>query len=540
MTVRVYRFGALPPLDYELVREQLRGAHDYRNELTAIERGRRDAMRLIYDTPEIRDAEALLKQTTRSDRLAAMRALYTLRRETMTAAIDEAKRINTLAHEMQLGARALARCEWGTYLDVESAMQQSRGAPLYARGGIDPASPRFLRWREPMNGQIAVQIQSTRPLTTANAFRGGDTRVRVERHDAEHATLSLRVGSSGRAPIWARVLIKISRAIPDAASWKWVRVSVRANNWREVWSVEITVDDPAPRTRDLDTAKSGAIAVSWCWDPRDDQSIRVAQWHDTFGDHGEVILSPWHVKGIRKASDLRAVRDMIWNHLVIADRDDPTAGLLPRAIQRSRDKLPTWLREAGNTMHLWRSLRRAHDLARRWREERCDAARDAYEMLDAWEFGTHADRLDSRRSANGDYHLWEYETNVRSQSLGARRDFYRVLAAQWARKYAHALVSDHDLSREARFGDESDIRFVAAPDELRGALKNAFALDWIETKWDRKESWCERACAAYLSGGARGEMFAKRKEKTSNAWAARKKKKVENGTARKEAANAAE
>ena len=42
MTLRVYRYGCLPPIEgVDVVRAQLRAAHDYRNDLVAIERGRR-------------------------------------------------------------------------------------------------------------------------------------------------------------------------------------------------------------------------------------------------------------------------------------------------------------------------------------------------------------------------------------------------------------------------------------------------------------------------------------------------------------------
>jgi len=521
MSLKVYRFGARMPLDRDLVVAQLRAAHDYRNELIQYERGRREAMRALYDTPEIRDAEALLKQATKSDRKAAKRALYTLRREVLEARRDEAQAINALHHELQLGARALTRCYWGSYLDVESAMQQARAAPLYDEDGLTPSNPRFLRWREPMQGQIGMQLQASRPLTTADAMRGADTRVRVERRDGPYATLWIRVGSEGRAPVWARVPIKMHREIPNAATWKWVRVSCEPRSlrdnpeYRETWSVEITVDDPAPRARDLDTSRDGAIALSWSWDVLANESIRVASYVDTFGRRGDIVCPASIAKGIRKPDGIRAVRDMVWN--------EEQKEIIHR-IKRNANA-PRWLVEAANTMHLWRSIARVHELARRCRIEGI-AEGPAYEAL--------------HKFVERDLHLYDYEKNARDEALRERREWYRLHACWIARTYRHALVSDHDLSREARWGDESDVRFTAAPDQLRGAIKNALGDDAIVAYWDHEPEWCERACAAYLVGGARGEMFAERKEKTSNAWAARKKKKTETMTARKEAANASE
>ena len=48
MPRRVYQFGLLPPTDgADQVRAQLRAAHEYRNDLVAIERGRRTALRAV-------------------------------------------------------------------------------------------------------------------------------------------------------------------------------------------------------------------------------------------------------------------------------------------------------------------------------------------------------------------------------------------------------------------------------------------------------------------------------------------------------------
>jgi hypothetical protein len=48
--IRVYKYGCLAPTaGADMVRAQLRAAHEYRNDLIAIERGRRWAMRQILD-----------------------------------------------------------------------------------------------------------------------------------------------------------------------------------------------------------------------------------------------------------------------------------------------------------------------------------------------------------------------------------------------------------------------------------------------------------------------------------------------------------
>jgi hypothetical protein len=507
-------------MNRDLVVSQLHAAHDYRNTLTEIERGRRDAVRLVYETDEIREAADALKHATKSDFRARKKALYALRREAMEANQEEIQRINGLAADLQRGARELTHTFWGTYLDIESQAQQARADPLYGDDGLTPHAPRFVRWRDPMQGQLGVQIQ--RLTTTVDVLAGKCSYVRVERRDKGYATLWLRVGSDGRDPIWARWDIKMHREVPNAARWKWVRVSCVPRSfrdkpeYRETWTVEITVDDPAPDARSLDRTLSGAVAISWSWDAMPDESIRVASWRDTRGQVGEIVVPVSITKGIRKPDGIRAVRDLVWN-----DAQPKIA----RAIKESQDATP-WLVEAANTMPYWKSLGRVHELARRYRVEGCTSAVAAYEMIHAF-----CDR---------DLHLADYERNARDEAIRERREMYRVLAAQWARTYRHVLLSDHDLSREARRGEDSDVRFTASPNQLRGALKNAFGADAIMATWDKEEGWCERACAAYFTAGARSEMFAQPKEKTTNAWASRKKKKQEKEAARKPDGNAAE
>ena len=84
---------------------------------------------------------------------------------------------------------------------------------------------------------------------------------------------------------------------------------------------------------------------------------------------------------------------------------------------------------------------------------------------------------------------------------------------------------------------------------ISGVHVTPFADDAIDTTWKGVGSdeahWCERAIGAWIAGGTRGDgMFAERKEKTANAWAARRAKRTaklaEVGAARKPIANTAE
>ena len=533
MTLRVYRYGCLPPIEgVDVVRAQLRAAHDYRNDLVAIERGRRAALRAIDDTPEVRDAIDRVKGAAKKDRPAAVTLLRTARKAAREVASEDLSRIQALDESIRRDARALTPCYWGTYLSIEAAHQQARSAPLYGNDAITPSDPAFVRWRMPMPGQVGIQIQATRPLTTAEALRGQDTRVRLVMSGPVYGVLWLRVGSEGRDPVWAHVPIKLHRAVPDAATWKWVRVSVRPRGTREVWTCEITVDDPSPPARSLDGGLDESIAIEWDWTQLDDGSVRVASWADSRGRTGEERLPARIVSGIRKAEGLHAIRDLV---------ADDVRSRVARELRECGEVLPPWLVHAREALAMRGaakvSIAWMRDLVHRWRRERCDVARRAYERLDDWWIR--------------DAHLYDYETGARRNALGWRRDVYRCLARRWGGEYRTVLLSDQDLSREARFGEEASVRQLASVHELRDAVRNVFGGDAVGARWRDKpdeedeRSWCERSRDEWMAEGARKEdKFTLRQEKQGNAWAKRKAKKVvpraEHEPAREAVSNPAE
>lgn len=610
MTVRVYQFRLDPPTQGEReVRMQLASAHRYRNDLVAIERGRRAALRAVHDVPEVLEAEAVLRDATRSTRRAAVKALWDARRQAekrastadetapdlaaalaavaalpadckpairsaarralkvaRAAAGDELARISLLDEEIRRGARELATCHWGTYLSVEASADQARKAPLYADDHRTPAEPRFLRgganryvpeddarsvwWCRP--SQVGMHVQG-RVCRTSDALSGRDAWVRLEdvepidrpkaHQQVRRATLALRIDRD----TWARWPIRIHRELPDAAHWSWVRVSCRPQQGafgRERWSVEITLDDPARPARELSASQlRGALAVELCWSPPgDDGSMLVGRWLDSDGQRGELRLPRKLVRGLGEVpAGIQSVRDLVLNEM---------RPKLARALRECGEPLPAWLSRACATLNLWQKPGRFHDLVRMWRSARCDAARGAYEILDAW--------------AERDTHLDDYEDGTRARSLRWRREIYRTQAAAWARVYESVIVPDRDLSREARYGTESELRFLASPQELRDCLRRACGAEdapwrgphgviddgeedsdvpeWLEMAVGR---WRERSRDEQTPVDARDAGKASGNERVrGGAWARRQRKAaerdLERGAARKVAGNAAE
>lgn len=537
MTTLVYKFHCEPPtVGAELLRAQIVAAHHYRNEHVAIERGRRAAIRSrLEQLPSVSSALVALKSATRSGRREAregltaalraglalppsQRALCRLIEETLSSLPLDAlphhvaiARIERLAAELRRGARALTQAHWGTYLTVEASADQVRkDIPLYemtGRTACEPTDPRFRRMqRGRIDGQAGIHVQN-RVLTIGGMLACKDQWARLEltserdddvaararsrgapwkargvddrsrRGRTRHGYLHLRVGSDGHAPVWGVLPIKVDRAIPDASHVKWVRVSCRQDGPWERWTCEITVELPPGYRKPREMAKDrrGAIALVVEW-VEEDGRVRVGRWADDEGQEGSIWLDERCVKGLRKPEGIRSIRDVYLNAM--------RGKLVPvlRSHVHHHPDAPGWLKDAAQNGYAWRSPSRFHDLARRWRREKYDGARDAYEILEDWEFGGYHRRgakRPRRGEWGGDAHLYEYECGARGDALAARKDLYRTTAAAWATRYRVVILEKRNLSFEARRPDEPGVseqswRQLAGVYELVGAARNAF------------------------------------------------------------------
>jgi len=204
----VYRCGLQPPTQgADLVREQMRLAHAYRNTLTEIERARRKMLRSLGGEEEIallaahaatdevcrgiaveikayKSRERTRKvppemsermKVAKEARKKAARDVFDFRRQRATdpavaAAVDEVNEAASLARQV---ARRTCGVFWGSYLPVEAAERASRAKPLY--DGVAPDDPEFVRWTG--EGTVAVQLQGG--LSVADLQSGEDTRLRL-------------------------------------------------------------------------------------------------------------------------------------------------------------------------------------------------------------------------------------------------------------------------------------------------------------------------------------------------------------------------
>ncbi|MGE0493302.1 MAG: zinc ribbon domain-containing protein [Vulcanimicrobiota bacterium] len=512
--MKIYEYGISAVYDGEAVEAQMLAGHRYRNELVAIERQRREAYSAIMAEHVAREGDLIerlaateaaidarrteLKRAnaaTRSkgDKAEAQAAIKALREEAkaLRGEIREAKarlrenedvqaqvaEVNEAAAQAVRDARAATPTFWGTYLHFEAAVQAAKKKPT---------PPKFHRWDG--SGVVSVQIQGH--MTTEEVY-GQDTRVRVEPVDPRawddsvprgertrlcRTTLSLRIGSQGRDPIWARFRLHVHRPLPPGRV-KWVKVFRRriASNYR--WVAQFTVDE---QPQHLPAAKWGPVAIDLGWRIVDG-GLRVATAVDEAGQVDYLILPDAILDRIRRVDSLRAIRDRNFN-----EARDLLAGWL-----KTTREVPEWLLETCEHVAQWRSINRLAGLVLRWADNRFPGDEEIFAQLEAW------------RCWAGDKHLWHWEANLRDKVLRRRRDLYRCWAKRIAETYGTVILEAFDLRQLQRHAAPEDEKGesqahrlnqrVAAVSELREALEYAVKRQGGEVV-KLNPAWSTKAC----------------------------------------------
>lgn len=514
MTTIVYKFGLRPPTsNAAIVRDQMRLAHRYYNDLVQIERGRRAAERsLLAPYADIREREdearrldavceelsheikagrkSARKRTETQAQRDALNAARVAKRDAQIALAERRRamrddpaiivgsaEIDARRLELSHSARAHCGVYWGTYqLAEDAAGKAAADTPMYA--GSEPSDPRFARW----TGEGAVSVQLMGGLSVSELYEQ-DTQVRIDpvdvdklqwaerrgdRRRAGFTTLHLRVGSDEkRRPVFASFPMLQHRAIDPAARIKRVTVSVRRRGATErhgaveEWSCELTAQLPDGARLPRATSE-GVVAVDVGWRVIGDE-LRVAAWASSDGRSGELRLPRTReaLGALAKCEEIESGRD----------KDLDREKTLLAHWMASRD-VPEWLRTATSALAQWRSQGRFASLAKAWRERRFDGDEEAFTRIESW-------RLH-------DQHLWRWTKDATGAALRRRREVYRVFAANLSRSFSTLLLERFDLRKVAeRPSLEEDAarqnetaranRQRASISELRGALANAFA-----------------------------------------------------------------
>lgn len=482
---RNLKFGCRAPSGQsgELIREQMRLAHKYRNRLVEIELARRDAvasalrelapdvLRLETEIAELETAResaaALIRSANAGERrktqtpaqrseLATLRGQIAERRTALKAAKklvydspewsarQDQIEADDNAKRKALRAEFADSLAWGTRGQIEnSASAFRRGAP-----------PKFHRWTG--DGKIAVQLQGG--LSIDDLIGCGDTRLRLCLARGERETItaknghsverrcwdrvSIRVGSQGRDPIWADVDCRIHRDFPEDCRVKWAYLLCRRIATREEWSLVIVVEREGGFPH-LDASAGGVVGVDVGW-RLVPGGLRVAAWVGDDGGEGELILPAADLDRWPKSESLQSIRDRAFL---------PVLSQVADWLEPRRESLPDGWIERVKTLRLWRSPARLASLAIWWRDNRLPDDGEILTTLELW-----------RRQ---DKHLYDWQESQRTKAIRWRDDVYRNFAADMRRRYRVAAIEDCDWSKIAEKPDEESIENQAAVREHR-------------------------------------------------------------------------
>jgi transposase len=451
MSIRVFEYGLLQPTsELAPIVEQIRGAHNAYNLLVEIERERRALIKdAEKDVPEVDAAKDVYKnflEAIKEDagatpdekkrrRTAARRAFTTAKNAVLA---DKYAEVSDHSAARNKEAYAAKECFWGSYLWIQRAADL---AVKTAKGD----GPKFRRWQG--EGALAVQLQ--RGMAPDRLF-GPETRVRVDELPAEawdksvprgqrnrmqRTVLHLRIGSEGRAPIWADWPMVMHRPLPEGSAIKWaVVIRRRRCNWFR-WVVQLVIEEKDPKQKKCDSV----VALNLGWRRFTDNTIRVAYWVDSVGQQGELRLPATLLERLDQAEAIRSHRDKLIDEL--------KAWLVER-----KPELPEEVRKV---IHLWRAPKRFVGLLRQ--EELPE------EILD---------RI--RQWHKRDLHLWQYETGCRTGALNHRRELYRLFVKELAGSYDVLAVENYNLTDIVTDPDRkkkpANQRVRSAPSILRDTL----------------------------------------------------------------------
>jgi hypothetical protein len=412
----------------------------------------RSATQSRSETPEQRDAIKAARTALKAAWAAEKTARSLLFKE---AAVKETiVEIGARHLTWAKAARAACNCYWGTYLLVEQSVDQARKAPT---------PPSFPRWTG--EGTVAVQIQGG--LGCAEIFTP-NTRFYLDpvpasawdrRRSPEQRTVAhLRVSSDSTGkPIWATWPVTLHRPVPPNSRVKWAKVKVSRLAGKPSWSLCLSLETPeqivVPGNRLL------AVDLGWRGKPA---SLRGGFFVGSDGDLGEIGVDIPIQERLQKVSDLQSIRKKNFNEV----QKSLIAWI-------SVHKIPAWMADLGIAyVHLWKATGHLVILIRAWREARFPDDDEGFTLLDTWE--------------KQDYHLWQWQENLRDKVLRRRREVYRVAAARLAEQYNTLILEDFDLSKmqrhiapEAEEVERPAARLqqrIAAPSELRLCLINAFTM----------------------------------------------------------------
>jgi len=438
----------------EAVDAQFRAGRAYANQLTEIELRRRTEYRAARSqlVPGVAAAEAAMITATTAveealKRISDARAMLKSRvdsaehvvwlkfakatRKVASAALKQQRLlaadcaeltaegvvINARAVEAVKAARAATTVYWGTGGMIDQAASAQRASKT---------DPVFRRWNG--EGRIGVHMQ---PVVNRDAIVGGAcTMVRVSQPCPRgRCVLSLRIGSEGRAPIWATFKMVLHRPLPPSAMINdaWVQRSRIGTRWRWEVCFSMRAEEFVSPAR----LPSHACGIDVGWRKLPSGDTRAAVLVGTDGIVEEITVPKVILDKLDHVESLRSIRDRNFDAANIA---------MQSAV--AREGVPDWLREATEHLPLWKSTARLSDVVWRWGKQRYAGDDVDFAVLEGWR--------------KQDRHLLQWEASERDRALGRRREHYRVTAARIAERYSTIKIEDLDLRDFQRLSEPGE------------------------------------------------------------------------------------
>lgn len=480
---KVYRYGALKPTgNFDLVKEQLKLAHDYYNGLVGLERARRQRWYdILGEDAAVAKARAAVIEADNAV-VEALRALKDKRCETGTRRPDKAlakavtlaRNILRRAYKEQRRSTHKAKKTLKDKLDASNErsnteMKKARaeaikfglywGTEAVTKNALPNKGPppKFRRWGR--GGVIAAQKQ----IDNKDKYIYQIIDVKDWRSRKPGKILRLRIGSTGAGnltPIWAEIPFLQHRPLPEDGMVKWVKVTARRIGTRMEWAVHFTVELPGRlgkvERRNRDAVRGRTIAFDLGW-RRTDRGLRVAYGTDSRGKSYEILIPKWLTDGWGVMESLRSIRDRIF--------DDIRGKLV--AWRKGRDDLPEWLVEGLKFSSHWKGQHRLISLLRFWQDNRFEKDADIIGTIEMWKVK--------------DTHLYNWERYQERRCLHQRRELYRHWAKWLASEYSVVVFENLDiteLKREPGIEEEEDgmvgLHMKGAPGDLRFTVEQAF------------------------------------------------------------------
>jgi len=307
MSTLVYKYGARPPLWDGKIREQMKLAREYYNQLIEAENMRRQAVKWGSGTSPLPPHDHTDDKNHKCSECRDHWELWRGRYYSMPP-LDL----------KPLRARAIAA---GLYRDNYMIAEEAF-APAWQKTDVF-SEVRYKSWKE--GGVMGVNIQQgQQPDAKVKIEKAPDHRIGCSA--GQRHIIKLRVASDEhRKPIWSEP-VKIEMHRPMQGRPVAVEICQSYMGLKEIWSVNITCTDILPR---LDSSPRGVVAIDVGWRTMDG-GIRIAYATGDDGMEREFMMSHRWKELTDRADRIRGNRDTMLNTIklrypVLARHNKPRA-----------------------------------------------------------------------------------------------------------------------------------------------------------------------------------------------------------------------